>query len=211
MAIAKQISAKEFLMANTSNIDSMRHGRPQTVMFKQTQLEATGGVTHNCRIVTLGATLELNPAFGQKFDHVHEVTMPAATDSLVGKYIIVAPEINVEQYRRIDNCIAKFALVEEETYTAYELVKGDRIEYSEAYLAGDIPSVGAGLSIDANGKLAATQDGPLRVVSVRYQRLPIMLAGGNDANRNTQINGQPVPLPAVMPDAVAMIKVEVVQ
>ena len=203
MAIAKQISAKEFLMANTSNIDSMRHGRPQTVFFKQTQLGATG-VTHNCRIVELGATLEINPDFGPKFDHVHEVTMAAPT-SLIGKYIVVAPEINVEQYRRIDNCIAKFALVEEETYTAYELVKGDRFEYSEAYLAADItdlPNPGETLGIDAEGKLTLVGEKVVRVVSVRYQRLPIMLA-----NTQSQVQGA---LPSVMPDAVAMIKLEVI-
>ena len=202
MSIAKQIPAKEFLMANTSNIDSMRHGRPQTVIFKTGDLGASKA-TPNCRIVTLGGTLESNPVFGPKFDHVHEVTMTAPTE-LAGKYIVVAPEINVEQYRRIDNCIAKFALVEEETYTAYELVKGDRIEYSEAYLAAgvaDIPSPGETLGIDADGKLAAGDT--LRVVSVRYQRLPIMLAGGNDLAYPT--------LPALMPDAVAMIKVEVIK
>ena len=204
MAIAKQIPAKEFLMANTSNIDSMRHGRPQTVIFKTGDLGATKA-TPNCRIVTLGNTLESNPVFGPKFDHVHEVTM-AAPDQLAGKYIVVAPEINVEQYRRIDNCIAKFALVEEETYTAYELVKGDRIEYSEAYLAADVitmPSAGSTLGVDANGKLTLAGEQVFRVISVRYQRLPIMLAGGNDLADPT--------LPALMPDAVAMIKVEVIK
>ena len=202
MAIAKQIPAKEFLMANTSNIDSMRHGRPQTVIFKTGDLGATKA-TPNCRIVTLGATLEADTNFGPKFDHVHQVTMAAPTE-LAGKYIVVAPEINVEQYRRIDNCIAKFALVEGETYTAYELVKGDRIEYSEAYLGAgvaDLPSPGVTLGIDADGKLVPGDT--LRVVSVRYQRLPIMLAGGNDLLDPT--------LPAVMPDAVAMIKVEVIK
>lgn len=187
MAIAKQPT--EFFMCNTSNIDSMRHGRPQTVMFKAGEI--TGDALANGTIVSLLGTQE---QASPELDHVHSFEVEAQT-SVVGKFIVVSPEINVEQYRRIDNMIAGHQLAAEETYTAYELGLHDRIEYSQAYLAtpDTLPAVGDLLDVDANGKLVAG-GAALRVVSIRYQRLPLMMALGGE----------------LMPEPFAMIKVEVV-
>lgn len=198
--IAQTIEPSGFLMCNTSNIEQMRCGRPQTVMF---EAGANGvpadGVLPNGTIVTLKDTME---ATDKILDHVHAIQLEAQT-AVIGKYIMVAPEINVQQYRRIDNCVAKFALEEKETYTAYELQKHDRIEYSEAYLAvpGVIPGVGDLLDIDANGKLVAG-GACLRVVSVRKQRLPMMMAADQGA---AGVQGV-----VLMPEAVNFIKVEVI-
>ena len=188
------------LMCNTSNIEQMRCGRPQTVMFKSGEI--TGDVLPNGTIVTLGDTME---ADAEILDHVHAITVEPQA-AVVGKYIMVAPEINVQQYRRIDNQIYKFMLEADETYTAYELQKHDRIEYSEAYLAvpGVIPGVGDLLNIDANGKLVAG-GACLRVVSVRKQRLPMMMAADQGAVVGAGAQGV-----VLMPEAVNFIKVEVI-
>lgn len=197
MALAAQptqravvLTPENILMCNTSNIDSMRHGRPQTVMFEAGEI--AGNALPNGTIVTLLETKE--EAGKEELDHVHGIQVQEQT-SVAGKFIIISPEINVEQYRRIDNMIAGHQLVAEETYTAYELVKGDRIEFSQGHLAvpGTLPIAGDLLNVDANGKLVAG-GAALRVVSVRYQRLPLMMAVGGE----------------LMPEPIAMIKVEVV-
>ena len=81
-------------MANTSNVKEMKNGRPQSVQAPK--------ALPNCAIVTLGDTMEATKA---ELDHVHAVTAGAA-QTAVGKFVIVAPEINVQQYRMIDNDIA---------------------------------------------------------------------------------------------------------
>lgn len=172
------------LMANTSNVKEMKNGRPQSVQAPKE--------LPNCAIVKLGDTLEKTK--GAEFDHVHAVTAEAAT-SAVGRFVIVAPEINVQQYRMIDNDIAKFMLEADEVYTAYELQKLDRLELSEGMFAA-VPALGDTVNIAADGKLTGKiADGCLRVVSIREQRLPQMV----------------LPDGSMRPAAVKMIKVEVVK
>ena len=172
------------LMANTSNVKEMKNGRPQSVLAPK--------ALPNCAIVKLGDTLEKTK--GAEFDHVHAVTAEAAT-SAVGRFVIVAPEINVQQYRMIDNDIAKFMLEADEVYTAYELQKLDRLEFSADMFAA-VPAVGETVNIAADGKLTAKAEGGcLRVVSVREQRLPQMV----------------LPDGSMRPAAVKMVKVEVVK
>lgn len=175
------------LMANTSNVKEMKNGRPQSVKAPKE--------LPNCAIVTLGATLEAEDA---SLDHVHAVTAETA-ETAVGKFVIVAPEINVQQYRMIDNDIAKFKLEADEVYTAYELQLHDRLELSEAYFASmEGLAVGETVNIAADGKLTAKIDakaGCLKVISIREQRLPMVV----------------LPDGSMRPTAIKMVKVEVVK
>ena len=200
---ANALQPDNVFICNTSNIDSMRHGRPQTVKVTDLQID---GLTEkrlpNGAIVTLNETQEsqANP----ELDHVHAVKFEAQQE-LVGKFIIVSPEINVEQYRRIDNSIANHMLVAEETYTAYELQLRDRIEFSQAYFANlttDAAAIKAladnhvKLGVDAQGRPDINAaDQTLRVISVREQRQPLMMALGGGK----------------MPESYFMIKVEVIK
>ena len=171
------------LMANTSNVKEMKNGRPQSVQAPK--------ALPNCAIVTLGDTMEATKA---ELDHVHAVTAGTA-ETAVGKFVIVAPEINVQQYRMIDNDIAKFGLEANEVYTAYELQKLDRLELSADMFVA-VPALGDTVNIAADGKLTGKiADGCLRVVSIREQRLPQMVLQDG----------------SMRPAAVKMIKVEVVK
>ena len=171
------------LMANTSNVKEMKNGRPQSVQAPK--------ALPNCAIVTLGDTMEATKA---ELDHVHAVTAGTAKTA-VGKFVIVAPEINVEQYRMINNDIAKFALEAGEVYTAYELQLRDRLEFSQDYFA-TVPTVGQTVNIADNGKLTASiESGCLKVISVREQRLPMVVKD----------NG------TMTPASIKMVKVEVVK
>ena len=173
------------LMANTSNVKEMKNGRPESVLLKD-KAGAVAGALPNCAIVSVGDVVE--------GDHIREAKALAATNA-VGKFVVVAPEINVQQYRMIDNDIAKFALEAGEVYTAYELQVRDRLEFSEEYFA-TVPSVGQTVNIAENGKLtAATEQGCLKVISVREQRMPqVVLPNGS-----------------MRPAAIKMVKVEVVK
>lgn len=173
------------LMANTSNVKEMKNGRPESVLLKD-KTGAVAGALPNCAIVSVGDVVE--------GDHIREAKALAATNA-VGKFVVVAPEINVQQYRMIDNDIAKFALEAGEVYTAYELQLRDRLEFSADYFA-TLPSVGQTVNIADNGKLtAATEQGCLKVISVREQRMPqVVLPNGS-----------------MRPAAIKMVKVEVVK
>ena len=167
-----------YLMANTSNVYEMKFGRPQSIIAPK--------ALPNCAIVTLG---DLNTGD----DHVRTVN-PEAKDNAVGQFVIVAPEINVEQYRMVDNSIAKFSLEKDEIYSAYELKLLDRLEFSADYFTS-VPTVGQTVKIAADGKLTGHEaDGCLKVISVREQRLPMVM-----------INGE------LSPASVKMVKVEVVK
>ena len=188
--VAKQPT--EIFICNTSNIDSMRHGRPQTVMLKEANIpNALQGELPNGPIVALVGTQETSDYSkpGNILDHVNSVTIGCADGKAAEKFIVVSPEIRVEQYRRIDNSIAGHMLVANETYTAYELQLRDRIEYSLDYFADeDIrealsnPVTAQGLvgtatlfNMNEQGKLE--KDGAaLRIVSVREQSKPLMYA-----------------------------------
>ena len=172
-------------MANTSNVKEMKNGRPESVLLKD-KTGATEGTLPNCAIVSVGDVVE--------GDHIREAKALAATNA-VGKFVVVAPEINVQQYRMIDNDIAKFALEAGEVYTAYELQLRDRLEFSADYFA-TVPSVGQTVNIADNGKLTASIDsGCLKVISVREQRMPMVV----------KPNG------TMMPASIKMVKVEVVK
>ena len=185
------------LMCNTSNVHEMKFGRPQTVL---NEVERPNGV-----IVDLGATKE---ATARELDHVHAIS-EGAMETVVGKFIVVAPEINVQQYRKIDGQIGKFVLEAGETYSAYELRKLDRMEYSEGYFmnAGAL-RVGDKVKVQAKGAngerfVKDNSAGCLRVVSIVDLWMPVMLAANDGV---AQVGGQPAKL---MPATVKMIKVEV--
>ena len=126
MSIAKEIALKELKVANTSNVKEMKDGRPQTIMFTTEQAVDLP----NCTIVTLGAVKD-----GAELDHVHAVTVleaeaVAAAVAAGTAYVVVAPEIMVEEARRTDGHIGLFRFQADETYTAYKLQKHDRLELS---------------------------------------------------------------------------------
>lgn len=219
--VAKQPT--EIFICNTSNIDSMRHGRPQTVMITEQQIIAlTEKRLPNGAIVALGDTLEQDGTSkpGNILDHVHAalligtagqaagVDTPEIAEGAVGKFIVVSPEIRVEQYRRIDNSIANHMLIGNETYTAYELQLRDRIEYSldyfddatQATLAGANAQGLVGSTFKMNNQGLLEPGAELRIVSVREQSKPLMYAphaGGAEPN--------------LMNKPVIMVKVEVVK
>ena len=183
-------------MCNTSNVHEMKFGRPQTVL---NDAERPNGV-----IVTLGATKE---GQARELDHCHAITEGALTE-VAGKFIVVAPEINVQEYRKIDGQIGKFVLEAGETYSAYMLSKLDRLEYSDAYFmnASEL-QVGDKVNVQAKGthgeRFVEASGGCLRVVSIVDLWMPIMLAANDGV---AQIGGQDAKL---MPATVKMIKVEV--
>ena len=183
-------------MCNTSNVHEMKFGRPQTVL---NDAERPNGV-----IVTLGATKEET---ARELDHCRAITEGALT-AVAGKFIVVAPEINVQQYRTIDGQIGKFVLEAGETYSAYMLQKLDRLEYSDAYfMNASALQVGDKVNVQAkgtNGERFVKHDaGCLRIVSIHDLWLPVML----QANVATaQGSNNPAKL---MPASCKMIKIEV--
>ena len=188
------------LMCNTSNVHEMKFGRPQTVL---NDVKRPNGV-----IVTLGATKETADGKNRELDHCHAISEGAITDAVAGKFIVVAPEINVQQYRTIDGQIGKFVLEAGETYSAYELRKLDRMEYSEGYFeAASALKVGDKVNVKApaeNGeRFVKNASGCLRVVSIVDLWMPVMLAANDGV---AQVGGQDAKL---MPATIKMIKVEV--
>ena len=187
------------LMCNTSNVHEMKFGRPQTVLVE-------GEACPNGIIVTLEATKEKD---GRELDHVHAIKEEAA-EAVIGKFIVVAPEINVQQYRKIDGQIGKFVLEAGETYSAYELRKLDRMEYSEGYFMNATAlKVGDKVNVQAKGAngerfvKASGAVGAMRVVSIVDLWMPVMLAANDGV---AQVGGQDAKL---MPATIKMIKVEV--
>ena len=129
MAIANRIPVGELKVANTSNVKEMKNGRPMNVKLVGEGLE-------NCVIVTLGAAGE-----GEN-DHVFAVAKVLAAgevDAAVKAgtaYLVVAPEIMVEEARKTDGHIGKFRFEEGGVYTAYQLSLHDRIEVSSTHRYG---------------------------------------------------------------------------
>ena len=183
-------------MCNTSNVHEMKFGRPQTVL---NEAERPNGV-----IVTLGATQE---GTARELDHCRAISEGALT-AVAGKFIVVAPEINVQQYRKIDGQIGQFVLEAGETYTAYQLSVLDRIEYSDAYFANaGALEVSHKVNVQAKGnngeRFVKADNGCLRIVSIVDLWMPVMLAANDGV---AQVGGQDAKL---MPTSVKMIKVEV--
>ena len=127
----------KLIVANTTNVKEMKNGRPMNVKIPAAQ----GKELANCLIVKLGAA-----GTGVE-DHVYNVTIldaaPAAEDLAAGLiYVVVAPEIMVEEARRMDGHIGKFRFKEGDVHTAYQLSKHDRLELSTTH-----PQVGLGTAI----------------------------------------------------------------
>lgn len=126
MAIANRIPVGELKVANTSNVKEMKNGRPMNVKLVGEGLE-------NCVIVTLGA------AGTGEDDHVFTVTKVLAAGEVAEAvangtaYLVVAPEIMVEEARMTDGHIGKFRFENGGVYTAYKLNKHDRIEVSSTH------------------------------------------------------------------------------
>jgi hypothetical protein len=126
MATAKD---GKLFVANTSNVKEMKNGRPMNVKIAEEGLP-------NCTIVTLGAA-------GQGVeDHVFPGTKVALDKVKVGDFVVVAPEIMVEEARKTDGHIGKYRLDKDGVHTGYELHLHDRLELSEAYFES-VPEVGA--------------------------------------------------------------------
>ena len=153
MAIATRIPVGELKVANTSNVKEMKNGRPMNVKLVGEGLE-------NCVIVTLGA------AGTGEDDHVFTVTKVLAANEVAEAvangtaYLVVAPEIMVEEARRTDGHIGKFRFEKGGVYTAYKLNPHDRIEVSSTHRyatgAGRVIStrpMATGLVIAPNGEL----------------------------------------------------------
>ena len=215
-------------MCNTSNIKEMEIGRPQTVMFER-QLGAVATYP-NGTIVDLGVTLEGKqiptnaPAtYGRDYDHVHKVTQvkgagnAQATSPVIDKWIVIAPEIRVEQYRQIHNQISGFELEENVTYTAYQLQKLDRIEYSDDYFVDpETIVVGDYINLNDNGKFAkngggdAENNSAFRVVSKLPMFYPVVM-GQNAPVNNPGNPGTQGGAMSFLPKAGYKIKLEVIK
>lgn len=190
------------MACNTSNIKEMKYGRPQTVMFTG-QPNKPNGI-----IVTLGDTMEGAPQNDRSLDHVHKIEVADLSASeVIGKWIVIAPEINVEQYRRINDRLDNFELEADTTYTAYQLQKYDRIEYTEDYFeAPGTVNVGEFINIAVSGEFTKTgannaQDSAFRVVSIVDTHVPFVLAP----------NTAPDQAGSLLPKATKKIKLEVVR
>lgn len=184
------------LYFNLTNVKEAKGGRPQTVMFEGADVKPNGS------IVTLGDTLEKKKD-SRELDHVHEVTF-GALESVIGKWVIAAPEIVEEQYRMISDKAWKFALQPNETYAAYELQKYDRLEYSEAHFNNFSGlAVGDYVTINAQGKFEKKSGGnatnaAFRVVTILDVNKPVVL----EANKKDV---------AFIPQLGKMVKLEVVR
>ena len=154
MAIATRIPVGELKVANTSNVKEMKNGRPMNVKLEEAGLE-------NCVIVTLAE----QPVDNGENDHVFVGTVLAAgavADAVEAgtAYLVVAPEIMVEEARMTDGHIGKFRFENGGVYTAYKLNKHDRIEVSSThrYATGAGTEISrrpmaTGLVIDPTGAL----------------------------------------------------------
>ena len=193
------VEGKLFMM-NTSNVHEMKFGRPQTVLID-------AETRPNGIIVNLGGTLE-DKGNRPDLDHVHSISETVQT-KVAGKFIVVAPEINVEQYRTVDGQIGKFVLEVGETYTAYQLSVLDRLEYSDAYFK-DATALKVGDKVnvqqkDVNGArfVKADTGGAMRIVSIVPLWLPVMLAPNLATGQGSGKTAK------LMPESCKMIKVEV--
>lgn len=113
----------ELIVANTTNVKEMKNGRPMNVEIPAAELP-------NCTIVKL---VEVKKDLPEN-DHVYTVEVVSSieeTDLAHGLiYVIVAPEIMVEEARRTDGHIGKFRFKQGAVQTAYQLSKHDRLELS---------------------------------------------------------------------------------
>lgn len=159
-----QLKGKDLIVANTSNVKEMKNGRPMNVQLVEGTAEAN---LVNGIIVELGAVV---PGETEEMDHVFPATVLAAEKVAAAvqagtAYVIVAPEINLEQAQKIDGHIGLFRLSKDEVYTAYQLSVHDRMEYCAEH-----PMVEAGTVITtrtmATGIVAKPGEGVIAMVGV---------------------------------------------
>ena len=133
------------IVANTTNVKEMKNGRPMNVEVPAATEAFTDGLP-NCLIVKLGETKQ--DALHPELDHVYEVEIATAVtkaDLQAGLvYVIVAPEIMVEEARKTDGHIGKFRFKTGDVHTAYQLSMNDRLELSASH-----PQVGLGKEISS--------------------------------------------------------------
>ena len=122
----------KLIVANTTNVKEMKNGRPMNVEVPAAAEDALA----NCMIVELGAVKTDKP----ENDHVYTAqpltskeTIDAAIEAGTA-YVIVAPEIMVEEARRTDGHIGKFRFKAGAVQTAYQLQKHDRLEVSSDHV-----------------------------------------------------------------------------
>ena len=120
------------IVANTTNVKEMKNGRPMNVEVPA----ATNDQLANCMVVELGAVKTDKP----ENDHVYTaqpLTTKETIDAAIAAgtaYVIVAPEIMVEEARRTDGHIGKFRFKAGAVQTAYQLQKHDRLEVSSDHV-----------------------------------------------------------------------------
>lgn len=138
------------IVANTTNVKEMKNGRPMNVEVPAATEAFTDGLP-NCLIVKLGETKQGTvgaEGYNGELDHVYEVeivTEVAREDLQAGLiYVIVAPEIMVEEARKTDGHIGKFRFKTGDVHTAYQLSMHDRLE-----LSANHPQVGLGKVISS--------------------------------------------------------------
>ena len=113
----------ELIVANTTNVKEMKNGRPMNVQIPEADMP-------NCSVVKLVAAQK------GELDHVFTVAKITTKEDLAEAieadlaYVIVAPEIMVEEVRRTDGHIGKFRFKKDAVHTAYKLSKHDRLEVS---------------------------------------------------------------------------------
>ena len=157
MALVERKTREGLIVANTSNVKEMKNGRPMNVKLEGEGLE-------NCVIVTLAE----QPVDQGENDHVFVGTVldaagvaaKIAAGEVEEMYLVVAPEIMVEEARMTDGHIGLFRFEKGGVYTAYQLHAHDRIEVSSTHRYAS----GAGKEISrrpmANGLIIAP-DGQL--------------------------------------------------
>ena len=128
MALAKSTKRADLIVANTSNVKEMKNGRPMNIRLEGAEKQP------NCVIVSLGTVVDKGEG-----DHVFKATVlkekKAIEDAVAAgtAYVVVAPEIMVEEARMTDGHIGLFRLEAGEVYTAYQLQPHDRIEVSSTH------------------------------------------------------------------------------
>lgn len=147
MALVASKKREGLIVANTSNVKEMKNGRPMNV---QIPADATEAQLANCMIVKLKGTLQGTKA---ELDHVYEVEVATAVskdDIEAGiVYVVVAPEIMVEEARKTDGHIGLFRFEKGDVHTAYQLSMHDRLEVSARHHA-----LGLGAKVISTRKIA---------------------------------------------------------
>ena len=166
-----QLKGKDLIVANTTNVKEMKNGRPMNVEIPEANMP-------NCSIVKLGAVKTDKP----ENDHVYTVTKLTSKADVqeaiaAGEaYVIVAPEIMVEEARHTDGHIGLFRFEQGAVQTAYQLHFHDRLE-----LAAEHPQVAYADEVSRRNMaeamyLLAAADRQAAIVMVKVEFLPAAAA-----------------------------------